>query len=482
MRLCILFILTPFFLFSQTQIGNDIDGLAAGDNAGYSVSVSSDGSTVAIGSPSYDGIEIGHVRVFENISNNWIQIGETINGDHSDDQFGKSVSISADGSILAIGGPDRAIGGYVRIYENNGDVWTQIGNDIDGEPDYINGDGFQTNLSFGVSVSISKDGTILTIAEGRGGNGWEAGYGNPGYIHIYQNISGTWTQIGAINSGISFVNDISISDDGSIVAISGIGNFATCNFISWVGYVKVYKNESGVWTQLGSTFSGDCWVNPISGVSLSNNGSKIAIAGRYNTRVYENIDEEWVQQGNSIEAENTYEFMEKIDISNDGLTVAISGFDNSSSETRFGFVRIYKYSAGIWTKELDDINGEGLEDFFHTMKLSSNGEIIAIGSARNDGNGIDAGHVRVYDLGAVLSTNDYALSQFKIYPNPAQHEVTIQIGNNQELKQANIYSNLGQFIQTSQKNTINTSNLASGLYFVEVITNNGKATKKLIIK
>ena len=37
-----------------TQIGSDIDGEAAYDGSGHSVSLSSDGSVVAIGAPSND--------------------------------------------------------------------------------------------------------------------------------------------------------------------------------------------------------------------------------------------------------------------------------------------------------------------------------------------------------------------------------------------------------------------------------------------
>ena len=42
-------LLLPLLTFSQTQLGSDIDGEAAGDFNGYSVSIDSDGSHVAIG-------------------------------------------------------------------------------------------------------------------------------------------------------------------------------------------------------------------------------------------------------------------------------------------------------------------------------------------------------------------------------------------------------------------------------------------------
>ena len=51
---------------SWTQVGEDIDGEAIDDRSGRAVSLSADGTTVAIGAPWYDdnGISSGHVRIF----------------------------------------------------------------------------------------------------------------------------------------------------------------------------------------------------------------------------------------------------------------------------------------------------------------------------------------------------------------------------------------------------------------------------------
>ena len=88
-----------------TKIGSDIDGEAANDNSGFSVSLSSDGSIVAIGAPYNDGngTSSGHVRVYQNVSGTWTQVGSDIDGEDRDDQSGYSVSLSSDGSIVAIG-------------------------------------------------------------------------------------------------------------------------------------------------------------------------------------------------------------------------------------------------------------------------------------------------------------------------------------------------------------------------------------------
>ena len=86
-------------------MGQDIDGEAADDNSGYSVSLSSDGSTVAIGALYNDGngSYAGHVRIYENTGGSWSQIGQDIDGEAADDQSGYSVSLSSDGNTVAIG-------------------------------------------------------------------------------------------------------------------------------------------------------------------------------------------------------------------------------------------------------------------------------------------------------------------------------------------------------------------------------------------
>ena len=143
------------------QRGSDIDGEAASDFSGRSVSLSSDGTILAIGASSNDGNgnAAGHVRIYHWNGLTYSQRGFDIDGEAANDQSGSSISLSSDGNILAIGatrndgGPGND-GGHVRVYHWNGSAWVQRGSDIDGE---ANGD------QSGESVSLSSDGTILAI-------------------------------------------------------------------------------------------------------------------------------------------------------------------------------------------------------------------------------------------------------------------------------------------------------------------------------
>ena len=72
---------------------------------GSSVSLSADGSVVAIGVTGNDGngSNSGHVRVYGWNGSAWTQRGTDIDGEAAGDQSSYSVSLSADGSVVAIG-------------------------------------------------------------------------------------------------------------------------------------------------------------------------------------------------------------------------------------------------------------------------------------------------------------------------------------------------------------------------------------------
>ena len=74
--------------------------------------------------------------MYQNISGTWTQLGGDIDGEAAEDQSGISVSLSSDGTIVAIGadGNDgNGSSGHVRVYQNISGTWTQLGSDIDGE-------------------------------------------------------------------------------------------------------------------------------------------------------------------------------------------------------------------------------------------------------------------------------------------------------------------------------------------------------------
>ena len=90
--------------------------MAEGDNSGCSVSLTSDGSRVAVGACSNDGTgaDAGHVQVYEWAGGRWDTMGNDIDAEAAGDASGGSLMLSADGTRLAVGarGNDggRAVG------------------------------------------------------------------------------------------------------------------------------------------------------------------------------------------------------------------------------------------------------------------------------------------------------------------------------------------------------------------------------------
>ena len=145
---------------SWGQVGADIDGVFAFDVVG-SNALNYDGTILAVGSMGSDvtGSNAGQVRIFEFDGSNWIQLGQSLNGEAADDYSGISISLSDNGMIVAIGGHlndgNGSDAGHVRIYEYDGSNWIQKGMDIDGE---------NSGDVSGYAVSLSSDG--LTVAIG----------------------------------------------------------------------------------------------------------------------------------------------------------------------------------------------------------------------------------------------------------------------------------------------------------------------------
>ena len=266
-----------------TQLGGDIYGEASQDDSGSSVSLSSDGRRIAIGAQGNDGNGLlsGHVRVYEWGNNTWTQIGQDIDGETRYHYSGRSVSLSSDGTRVAIGAPGGFNGfhsaGEVRVYSLINNTWTQIGQVINGEAP---GDGS------GGSVSLSSDGTRVAI--GAPGNDGEDGLlggttVGSGHVRVYELSNGTWTQIGddidgeALGDGSG--SSVSLSSDGTRVAIGAPGNDGGGNDS---GHVRVYEWDRGTWTQLKLDIDGEAAEDSSGVVSLSGDGTRVAIGAPLN--------------------------------------------------------------------------------------------------------------------------------------------------------------------------------------------------------
>jgi uncharacterized protein YjdB len=402
------------FVIAWVQRGLDIDGEAVDDLSGYSVSLSSDGNTVAIGAYSNDGNDgnssnAGHVRIFNWNGTLWVKRGLDIDGEAAGDLSGYSVSLSSDGNTVAIGAPNNdgtgSNAGHVRVYDWNGTLWFKRGLDIDGEAPGDNS---------GSSVSLSSDGNTVAIgAYGNDGKGSLSGH-----VRVY-NWNGTlWIQRGLDIDGEAAYDysgySVSLSSDGNTVAIGANANDGNGSG-SYTGHVRVYDWNGTLWFKRGLDIDGEA-PGDQSGysVSLSSDGNTVAIGAPYNdgpgenaghVRVYDWNGTLWVKRGLDIDGEAAYDQSGRsVSLSSDGNTVAIGAPYNSEARVYAGHVRVYNWNGTSWNQIGLDIDGEAVDDLSgYSVSLSSDGNTVAIGAYGNDANSNDgnrsyAGHVRVYTV------------------------------------------------------------------------------------
>ncbi len=137
------------------------DFLTRGDyGAGKSVALSGDGNTIAVSASDYNYIHtaIGMARVYRynQMVNEWYQLGTDFLGEKLS-QFGKFLSLSFDGNVVAIGSGitvgSYRMNNYAQVHEwVNDEIWVQRGGDF--KP--------HTN-SASRDVRLSDDGRILAI-------------------------------------------------------------------------------------------------------------------------------------------------------------------------------------------------------------------------------------------------------------------------------------------------------------------------------
>lgn len=484
----ILAIYYPSITMSQNQLGLDIDGENSFDSSGESISLNSTGTILAVGSVFNDGnntTNSGHVRVYEFNSNNWIQIGNDIDGENQDDQFGRSVSLSDDGTILAIGATGNDSNGnnsgQVKVYEYNNGNWTQLGNNINGEAE---------SDTFGNQVSLNSDGSILAIgAMFNDGNGQDSGH-----VKVFEYNAGNWIQLGNNIEGESASDfsgiSVSLSANGNILAIGATRNNGNGNFS---GHVRVFEFNANSWVQIGDDINGED-ENDRSGwsIDLNDDGTIIAIGAIDNNgtngfssghvRVYQNSSNNWIQLGNDIDGEDNFDsFGYSLDLNSSGNILVVGSRYNNGNGNSSGHVRVYKYTTD-WIQQGNDIDGEApFDSSGASVSLNFEGNILAIGATENDGGGTNSGHVRVYDLTNLLSINEYTFDEIKIFPNPAKESFNITEKLN-TYKEVIVYDTLGNIVIKSTARNISTKSLKPGLYLIKIIIDkNSIVNKKLII-
>jgi len=165
--------------------------LTASDAAAYDwfgVSVAVSGDTAVIGSALGDlagGTDAGSAYVFVRSSGVWTQQAKLTAADAAaDDNFGISVSVSADTALIGACGDEHAGGAYAGsayVFVRSGGVWTQ-------QAKLLASDAAAYDL-FGVSVAVSSDTAVIGSHRDD-----HAGGADAGSAYVFVRSGGVWTQ------------------------------------------------------------------------------------------------------------------------------------------------------------------------------------------------------------------------------------------------------------------------------------------------
>jgi hypothetical protein len=374
------------------------------------------------------------------------------------DQFGSSVSLSSDGNTLAVSArsEDSKARGIIGADEDNsapnaGAVYVFIRSDTTWtQQAYVKASNTDENDYFGDSVSLSSDGNTLAVgARGEGSNatGIDEGEGDnsksrAGAVYVFIRSDTTWTQQAYVKASNTDANDyfgykVSLSSDGNTLAVSaifegsnamGIDGGKDNNSTSYAGAVYVFIRSDTTWTQQAYVKASNTNQNDHFGcsVSLSSDGNTLAVGAKYegsNATGIDGADEDdnsaqtagavyvfirsesgttWTQQA-YVKASNTDandHFGYSVSLSSDGNTLAvgaiyeksnvtgIGGKEDNNSALRAGAVYVFSRSDTTWTQQAYvKASNTGAYDWFGTsVSLSSDGNTLAVGAYQESSN------------------------------------------------------------------------------------------------
>ena len=156
-------------------------------------------------------------------------------------------------------------------------------------------------------------------------------------------------------------------------------------------------------------------------------------------------------------------------------------YDNTQLKlTEFSFPEM-----GCYTLTLNDASGEGLTDGYYFI-TDANTEVLWMGDSFTYTTLAELAHGMIVDVQETIIAE-----QISIYPNPVTQTANIEFTlNNQSNMKITVLDMLGKSVMSLYEGVMNTgqhkiqldaSNLAQGIYFVKLQSNNEIITKKIMI-
>ncbi len=392
-----------------------------GDQFGYSLDLSTDGNTLAVGARNEDsaatGINgneannssnAGAVYLFTRSGSTWNQQAylKASNTD-ADDWFGDSIALSANGDTLAVGAVlegstatgingnetdnSATYAGAVYLFTRNGTAWSQQA--------YIKASNTADD-GFGDSVTLSADGDTLAVSANyeasaaTGINGDETDNSAPrsGAVYLFTRSGTVWSQqayLKASNTGTSdwFGRSTTLSADGNTLAVGATGEASAATGINGDEANNSVDNAGAVYlfTRSGSTWSQQAYLKASNTGAYDGFGHSVALS----------------TEGNTL-AVGAY--------SENSATTGINGNEADNSTNNAGAVYLFTRSGSTWSQQayLKASNTDADDLFGRSIALSADSDTLVvgafgegsadmgIGANQNDNSATSAGAVYVY--------------------------------------------------------------------------------------
>jgi hypothetical protein len=368
----------------QAYIKASADTIQSNSNFGASLSLSDDGSTLAVGASAFDIEEanlnfirdVGAVFVYSRIDTTW-QRNAFLNFRDPLHHFGQSLALSGNGSALAVSGTGKD---SVHVYFKTGNTWN-LQKQIDSP--YLS-----TNMTlFGSSLAFNSSGTLLAI-------------GVSGDDSNALGLDGDQDNTAALNSGAVFTYR-----SESVLLNNGV------NSTSWLQnqYIKASNLVQGFGISLDFNRSGTVLaVATTSAPSVNDPAVNTGAVYMFSTGFFNNFGSNLEQQA-IVSAENSdgeADSFDRLSLSGDGNTlivgadledsqsVGIDGDQNNNNASQAGAAYVFTRSGfNNWqqTSYIKASNTDSGDIFGRAVAISGDGNTIAIGATGERSSAIGIG-------------------------------------------------------------------------------------------
>lgn len=386
----------PFYA-SYAQVGSkvlDSTTEASAPRQGSSVAVSSDGLTMVVGArdDTTSGTLTGSARIYVKSGSTWVvQGGDLVGTPHASSNQGYSVDISADGNTVAIGAPyDGGRLGAVWIFVRSGVSWSQ-------EAKLVGTGNSGTLVEQGERIALSADGDTVVVG-GRYdisffGSAWV--FSRSGTVWTQQGmITSTSKLVPGVSVGTPrFGSGVAISDDGNTVAVGGYADDTE------VGAAWVFTRAGGVWAEeakLVGTGLVDAYSQQGMSVALSGDGNTLAVGGprddlaRGAVWMYTRSSTIWTPGDKIVGAGvvQNQNFGKAVSLSTDGLTLVVGGFGPSVGAIWI-YTNVWNGVAFVWTSVDGAQYGSdyvGSPLMGSDVDVSGDGDMVVFGGPNDNSN------------------------------------------------------------------------------------------------